>query len=107
MTTEIAWTTSTPEPVPVDDRKGWDAMDRMALWTFAAADQQTFSDVVRRLPFGIHFRVIRGALQSLVDAGYVTRMSEMGPWQITAAGASLLAERLAAQKAAAAIRQAA
>jgi hypothetical protein len=103
---EIAYSTSTPEPAPADDRKGWDAMDRMALWTFTAADQQTFSDVVRRLPAGIHFRVIRFALQELVDGGLVTRMSEVGPWQITAEGASLLAERLAAQKAAA-IRQAA
>lgn len=68
--------------------KGWDSLDRMVLWTFSASPRQSFTDVVRLLPTGLHFRLVHKSLAVLVEQGMLSRDSQMGPWALTEAGAN-------------------
>lgn len=81
-------------------RRGWDAFDRDVLRTFTDADSRSFSDVVGSLPPGLHFSVVRGSLAVLAHMGYLTQVSNAGPWELTNAGQDRLADIAAARTAA-------
>jgi DNA-binding HxlR family transcriptional regulator len=84
---EMAYSTSTP--AASSDRYGWDMFDRMVLWAVAQR-ASSFDDLVRLVPAGVHYRLVRGSLRVLADAGLVARHRIRGVYEVTTPGLAML-----------------
>lgn len=75
-----------------DQRRGWDAFDRMVLWAVSNRPRQAFEDITRLLPAGVADHLIREALDTAVRDGLVVCAVSAEPrYQISPAGQYRLA----------------